>query len=131
MQAKPMSSSKKKKAPSLAPKQKHQIDSASLEAYKRLIDFNPEIELKGAAVPYTSFNGHMFSYFEKDGSFGLRLPEKEREEFLKKYKTTLFISYGIVKKDFVLVPQALLLDTKKIKPYFDISFKHVSSLKPK
>jgi hypothetical protein len=123
----------KKKRPATAAinKQKHPIEPASLEAYQRLIDSNPDIELKGAAVPYTSFNGHMFSYFEKDGSFGLRLPEKERDEFLKKYKSTLFISYGIVKKEFVLVPQALLLDTKKIKPYFDISFRYVSSLKPK
>ncbi len=36
----------------------------------------------------------MFSYFEKDGTFGLRLAEKDREKFLKKYKTTPFISYG-------------------------------------
>jgi hypothetical protein len=125
--------SPKKKQPGAFPtnKKKHQIKPACLEAYQRLIDLHPEIQLKGAAVPYTSFNGHMFSYFEKDGSFGLRLPEKEREEFLKKYKTTLFISYGIVKKEFVLVPHALLLDTKKIKPYFEISFRFVSSLKPK
>jgi hypothetical protein len=73
----------------------------------------------------------MFSYFEKDGTFGLKLPEKAREEFLKKYKTTLFISYGIVKKEFVLVPEKLLKNTKEFKPYFDISFDYVKSLKPK
>src|SRR4029077_7759001 len=102
-----------------------------LEAYKKLIQSHPEIELKGASIPYTSFNGHMFSYFEKDGSFGLRLPAKEREEFLKKYKTTLFISYGIVKKEFVLVPDKLLKNIKELKPYFDISFEYVKSLKAK
>ena len=75
------------------------IPQDKLDIYKSLISTYPKIEMKGAAVPYTSFNGHMFSYFEKDGTFGLRLPENVREEFLKKYKTTLFISYGIIKKD--------------------------------
>lgn len=102
-----------------------------LDAYKKLIAANPKIELKGATVPYTSYNGHMFSYFEKDATFGLRLPEKEREAFLKKYKTTLFVSYGVVKKEFVLVPDRLLLNFKEFKPYFDISFNYVASLKAK
>ena len=112
-------------------KEANHISQEKLDAYKKLIATNPEIELKGASVPYTSNNGHMFSYFEKDGTFGLRLPEKEREEFLKKYKTTLFISYGIVKKEFVLVPDKLLINTKELKLYFDISFKYVNSLKAK
>ena len=107
------------------------VPPEKLHAYKKLIATNPKIELMGATVPYTSFNGHMFSYFEKDGTFGLRLPEKEREDFLKKYKTTLFVSYGIVKKEFVLVPDKLLSNFKEFKPYFDISFKFVSSLKAK
>ena len=110
---------------------KASISQDKFDAYSRLIETNPKIELKGATVPYTSFNGHMFSYFEKDGTFGLRLPEKEREDFLKKYKTTLFISYGTVKKEFVLVPDSLLLNFKEFKPYFDISFKFVASLKAK
>jgi len=112
-------------------KEKNNVPKDKLDAYKKLIESIPEVELKGAAVPYTSYNGHMFSYFEKDGTFGLRLPEKEREEFLKKYKTTLFVSYGIIKKEFVTVPDKLLLNTKELKPYFQLSFKYVSSLKAK
>jgi len=30
--------------------------------YEKLVGSNPDVELKGATVPYTSFNGHMFSY---------------------------------------------------------------------
>jgi len=112
-------------------KNKSNVPQEKLDAYKKLIDTNPKIELKGATIPYTSYNGHMFSYFEKDGTFGLRLPEKERDAFIKKYKSSLFISYGIVKKEFVLVPDKLLMNFKELKPYFDISFKFVSSLKPK
>lgn len=111
--------------------EKNNVPQNKLDAYKKLIESNPMIELKGATIPYTSFNGHMFSYFEKDGTFGLRLPDKEREEFLKKYKTNLFVSYGIVKKEFVLVPDKLLLNFKEFKPYFDNSFKYVALLKAK
>lgn len=112
-------------------KEKSNVPPDKLDAYKKLIDSHPEIELKGATIPYTSFNGHMFSYFEKDGSFGIRLPEKAREAFIKKYKTTLFISYGIVKKEFVLVPEKLLMNIKEFKPYFDQSFEYVKTLKAK
>jgi len=112
-------------------KEQSNVPQDKLDAYRKLIATNPKIELKGATVPYTSYNGHMFSYFEKDGTFGLRLPEKEREEFLKKYQTTLFVSYGIVKKEFVLVPGKVLLNAKELKPWFDISFSYVKSLKPK
>jgi hypothetical protein len=115
----------------MAAKKTSNLPKEKLNAYKKLIASNPQIELKGATVPYTSFNGHMFSYFEKDGTFGLRLPEKEREAFLKKYKTTLFISYGIIKKEFVLVPEKLLMNFKEFKPYFDMSFQYVKSLKAK
>jgi hypothetical protein len=50
-------------------------------------------------------------------------------EFIKEYKTTFFVSYGTVRKEFVLVPDKLLLNTKELEPYFDISFKYVASLK--
>jgi hypothetical protein len=111
--------------------EKSSIPQDNLHFYKKLVKTNPKIELKGATVPYTSCNGHMFSYLEKDGSLGLRLPTEVRENFLKKYKTPLFVSYGIVKKEYVLVPDKLFKNTKKLKPYFDISFEYVKSLKPK
>ena len=107
------------------------IPQTKLDFFKELIDTNPKIELKGATVPYISFNGHMFAYFEKDGSFGLRLPETERDQFLKKYKTTLFVSYGVVKKEFVLVPDQLFGKMMDFKPWFDLSFQYVKSLKAK
>jgi hypothetical protein len=102
-----------------------------LNLFRQLVKTNPDIELKGATVPYTSVHGHMFSYLEKDGSFGLRLPEKEREEFLRIYKTILFVSYGRVKKEFVLVPDVLLKNTEELKPFFDLSYDYVKSLNPK
>jgi hypothetical protein len=86
---------------------------------------------KGATIPYTSLNGHMYSYFSKDGFLALRLPAEAREKFLTKYKTTLVTAYGIVQKEYVVVPDSLLKKTKELKPYFDLSYAYVSSMKPK
>ena len=102
-----------------------------LKLFRKLIEGNIEIEIKGATIPYTSFNGHMFAYLEKDGSFGLRLPQHVLDEFLEKYNTTLFKSYGIIKKEFALVPNELFNKTEELLPYFRISFEYVKSLKPK
>jgi len=70
--------------------------SATLELYDRLVATIPNLERKGDTVPYTSLNGHMFSYLGKTGELALRLPETEREAFLKKYKTRLCELYGVV-----------------------------------
>src|SRR5215471_6041576 len=105
--------------------------ASRLELYDRLVATNPEVQRKGDTVPNTTVNGHMFSYLGKSGELALRLPEAEREIFLKKYKTKLCELYGVVQKEYVVVPEALLKKTKELKPYFDASYAYVSKLKPK
>ena len=99
--------------------------------YEKLVATIPGLERKGATVPYTSLNGHMFSYLSKEGKLALRLPDGEREEFLKKYKAKLCEAYGIVQPEYVEVPDALLKKTPELQRYFEISHKYVSTLKPK
>ena len=103
----------------------------NLQLYEKLVATNSRVERKGATVPYTSLNGHMFSYLSKDGELALRLPEKEREVFLKKYKTTLCQAYGKVQPEYVVVPASLLAKTSELKRFFDHSYEYVASLKPK
>jgi hypothetical protein len=110
---------------------KGSIPADKLELYEKLVATNPKIERKGATHPYTSLNGHMFSYLHPSGSMALRLPKDEREKFLKKYGTTLFEAYGVVQKEYVTVPAALLKNTKELKKYFDLSWQYVRTLKPK
>ena len=98
--------------------------------YDRLIATNPEIERKGDANPYTSLNGNMFTLLHQS-RLALRLPEDEREKFLKKYKTTLFEAYGAVMKEYVAVPDALLEKTKELQKYLNLSYQYAKSLKPK
>jgi hypothetical protein len=107
------------------------IPAAKLELYEKLVATIPAIERKGDVHPYTSANGHMFSYLDQSGAMGLRLPKDEVESFLEKYKTTMFESYGVVKKDWVTVPDALLKNTKELKKYLHLSYEHVKTLKPK
>lgn len=99
--------------------------------YQNLVDTCPGAELKGATVPYTSVNGHMYSYLSKDGFLALRLPQQMREDFLAKYNTTLVTAYGIVQKEYVTVPDSLLQSTAELAPYFAASLQYVSGLKPK
>ena len=107
------------------------VPSEKLAFYDKLVATNPKAERKGDTVPYTSLNGHMFSYLSKQGRLQLRLPEAEREAFLKKYKTKLTEAYGKVQPEYVEIPDALLAATRELKKYFDCSYEYVSSLKPK
>jgi hypothetical protein len=102
-----------------------------LALYEKLVATNPKVERQGATVPYTSLNGHMFSYLSKEGKLQLRLPDGEREAFLKKYKTKLCEAYGKIQPEYVEVPDTLLASTQELKRFFDSSYNYVSSLKPK
>jgi hypothetical protein len=108
-----------------------EIPPEKLDLYDTLIAGHPEIERKGAANPYTSLNGHMFTFLSKSGQMGLRLPKEEREAFLGKYNTELIVSYGAVMKEYVAVPDDMLANTAELKPYLEISYSYVKSLKPK
>jgi len=98
--------------------------------YDKLIALNPKIERKGDANPYTSLNGNMFTLLHQQ-KLAIRLPEEEREKFLKKYKTTLFEAYGAIMKEYVAVPDNLLEKTQELKKYLDLSYEYVKTLKAK
>ena len=102
-----------------------------IEAFDRLVATQPKVERKGAANPYTAVNGNMFSCLHPPGRLALRLPEEEREKFVKKYKTKLFEAHGIVQKEYVEVPDSLLMKTAELSRYFESSYKYTASLKPK
>lgn len=73
----------------------------------------------------------MFTHLSPPGTLALRLPPADVAAFLKKYKTTLFESYGVVKKDWVVVPDRLLAKTQELAPYLERSYRFVKTLKPK
>ena len=104
---------------------------ATLNLYEKLLATVPEIDRKGKTMPYTSHNGNMFSFLTKAGSVALRLGEDDRNAFLKRYKTKLIMQHGIIMKEYVSVPAALLKKTNELKKYLKLSYRYVSSLKKK
>ncbi len=102
-----------------------------VELYEKLVATIPEVERKGAANPYTSVNGNMFSQLLPSGRVSLRLPETDRSKFITKFKTKNTEQYGVVQKEYVEMPDALLVKTKEAAKYFRASYQYASSLKPK
>jgi len=116
----------------MSTKKKSPIPAEKVALYEKVVATIPEVERKGADNPYTSLNGNMFSILlSPAGRMALRLPEAEREKFLKKHKTSLFEAYGTVMKEYVAVPDALLKKTSELRRYFAISYEYARTLKPK
>ncbi|MCI0550258.1 MAG: hypothetical protein L0287_04835 [Anaerolineae bacterium] len=114
-----------------AKKEQNSIPANKLTLYDELIKASPGIERKGVKLPYTSFNGHMFTFLSESGILAIRLPKIEREAFLKKYNAALMEAHGTIMKEYVAVPEKLLKNTKELKKYLDLSYEYVKSLKPK
>lgn len=103
----------------------------AVQHYDKLIASVPGLERKGDANPYTSLNGNMFTLLHQSQSLAIRLPEQARAEFIQKYKTRLFEAYGVVMKEYVAVPDALLPKTQELRPYLQLSYEYAQTLKPK
>lgn len=116
------------KTDAVAPQEKTPSDNEAL--YDQLVATIPEIQRKGDANPYTSLNGNMFTLLHQQ-RLAIRLPEAEREKFLKKYKTSLFEAYGTVMKEYIAVPDSLLAKTKELQPYLKMSYEYAKTLKAK
>lgn len=110
---------------------KPNIKIPNVDLYDKLIESIHEIERKGKTMPYTSVNGHMFSFLDKKGEMGLRLPQPDRDEFIEKYNTRLSVQHGKVMKEYVVVPFELLSNTEELKEYLKLSLDYTLSLKPK
>lgn len=112
-------------------KSKIEIPADKLELYDNLVGNNPDIERKGKTTPYTSINGHMFSFLSKNGTMGLRLSQNDRDEFMQHFDSQLMEQHGRVMKEYVEVPNGLLQDTSQLSDYLQKSLNYVSGLKPK
>src|SRR5258707_6592913 len=105
--------------PTARPKESPMDRDQALVLYEKLVATNPRVERKGDTMPYTSWNGNMFSVLHKDGSVALRLGSPERETFLKDHSSKLSVQYGVVQKEYVVVPDRLLRDTKALRRWFE------------
>jgi hypothetical protein len=104
----------------------------ALEQYTRAVTASyTESVVKGAKNPYTSRNGHMFSFLDADGGMALRLSDDLREEFLAIHDGGPVIQYGSVMQGYVSIPHQLLRDADELTVWFTKSFDWVGTLEPK
>ena len=78
-----------------------------------------EAVIKGAKNPYTSHNGHMFSFLTPDGSMALRVSEELGEQFRAEYESGPVMQYGSVMRGYMSVPAELLTKPAELAPWFD------------
>lgn len=112
-------------------KSKIEIPVDKLALYDTLVGNNPDIERKGKTTPYTSINGHMFSFLSKNGTMGLRLSQNDRDDFIQHFDSQLMEQHGRIMKEYVEIPSDLLQDTDQLSEYLQKSLQYVSGLKPK
>ena len=103
----------------------------SLERYERLVATIPDVERNGKTLPYTSLNGHMFSFLGEGGTIALRLAADDRQAFIDRYGAALHEAHGAVMREYVRVPDALARDPDELAPWFERARAYVAGLKPK
>jgi hypothetical protein len=99
--------------------------------YDALIAAFPDVERKGATMPYTSANGNMFSFLLPSGAVALRLSETDRAAFRKKYGGKPVVQHGAVLAEYIEVPPPLLARPSELRPYFAKSVAYARALKAK
>lgn len=103
----------------------------ALEKYEALVARFETVKRKGAANPYTSLNGHMFSFLDRGGTVALRFSDQDRAEFTEQYESGPSIQYGKTMQGYATVPGELLDNTDELATWFQRSYDYIATLKPK
>lgn len=103
----------------------------TIEQFDKIIGMVDEIERKGKTAPYTSVNGNMFTMIRKDGVLGMRLSKEDRASFCETYHSIDFENYGSKIKEYVEVPESVLMNDDLMIAYLKRSFKYTKTLKAK
>jgi len=111
-------------------KAKPDAPESSVIAYDALLSAFA-IPRKGAKNAYTSLNGNMFSYLEKEGALALRMGKEARNAFIERYNSRLAEAHNTVMKEYVVVPVEMLLNLETVSPHFAESLRYAESLKAK
>ncbi len=106
----------------------YQGPSDALERYAAVVEEAGEV-VKGAKNPYTSRNGHMFSFLDVDGTVAIRLSDELAGEFLSRYESGPVIQYGSVMRGYVSVPHDL--GTGELNSWFGKAYQWIGTLEPK
>ncbi|HEX9941229.1 MAG TPA: TfoX/Sxy family protein [Thermoanaerobaculia bacterium] len=104
-----------------------------VEAFGEIVpDEDPRVERrKMFGYPCAFANDNMFIGLHQENML-MRLPEGDRERFLKEYKTEIFQPFpGRVMKEYVVVPHELVRKPKALEPWIRRSLEYAASVKPR
>jgi hypothetical protein len=104
--------------------------SEALEAYASAVEA-AGFPVKGAKNPYTSHNGHMFSFLDADGSAAVRLSDELGAEFASEHETGPVERYGSVMHGYCSVPADLLEEAAGFARWLQRSHEWIDTLPPK
>ncbi|MFK8039471.1 MAG: hypothetical protein AB8B74_14355 [Crocinitomicaceae bacterium] len=102
-----------------------------LKLYDRLVAKCDRFARKGKTMPYTSANGYMFSLLNKDAELGIRFSKSVQASYIKSLNSSIYKSYNAVMKGYVLIPDEMLVDEKKLVELLNESYDYVMTLEPK
>lgn len=111
---------------------KYEGSPEALDAYRSVVEASQSgTDVKGAKNPYTSRNGHMFSFLAADGTMALRFSDEMTEEFRENHKSGDVVQYNGTMRGYSSVPSELLADTATLALWFDLSWEWIGTLPPK
>ena len=102
-----------------------------LKLYDDLVAKSTRFKRKGKTMPYTSANGYMFSLLNKAGEIGIRFSKETQKNYMTKFDTTFYKSYGATMKGYILITEKMLEDLDEVSHYLEESYDYVMSLEPK
>ncbi len=108
----------------------YQGPSDALKRYAGVVEEAGEV-VKGAKNPYTSRNGHMFSFLDVDGTMAIRLSDALADDYLSRYESGPVIQYGSVMRGYVSISDGLLSDTEELGSWFEKAYEWIGTLEPK
>ncbi|MGI9602092.1 MAG: hypothetical protein ACR2QE_09420 [Acidimicrobiales bacterium] len=103
----------------------------ALEGYRAVVEASGNGEVKGAKNPYTSRNGHMFSFLDGDGLMALHLSDELEADFRSRFESGPVIQYGRTMRGYASVPPELFADTKTLCQWYDRAWEWIGTLEPK
>lgn len=112
-------------------KSKASAPAHKVDLYDRIVASDPMIQRKGAANPYTSMNGNMFSFLSKDGRISFRLGKEQREELLSRFPDAISVQYGAVMREYIEIPEEMEYNEELLTRLFADSVAYARTLKPK
>lgn len=103
----------------------------ALERFRAVVEASGYGDVKGAKNPYTSHNGHMFSFLDAQGSMALHLSKELEAEFRSQYESGPVMQYNSTMRGYSSVPPELLADAEALQEWFNRAWEWIGTLEPK